>query len=341
MASENKRSLIDFSGFLDRKARYFSAFEAIELIEKTIDGGIEVGTHLHAIDEKILFEVDSGVGFPTSDISRIKFIAPFHEKECPRYKLKVTFLGLHGSSTPLPTYFAEQITQYEQDQSVIKDFFDYFHNRLIGLFYRSWKRSRYYRKYRPKGKDRFSTWIYSMFGLGDPDSRNFTSVYWPRLLCFAGLMATRNRSPALISTIIARAFNLTDVSIEEWTKRKVQIPADQLTQIGHSNSELGCNMVVGQYSPDVQSKIRIVIRNLDFKRFQDFLPHGKDFKSLRGLVEFMFRDQLGYDLKLGLKPKEAHPLTLEKNSPSRLGWSSFLGDGRITEIRDVIIKVRS
>ncbi|MHC5308055.1 type VI secretion system baseplate subunit TssG [Bartonella sp. LJL80] len=341
MAGENQMILADFSGFLEKKARYFSAFEAIELIEKTIDDDIEVGTHEHAFDEKLLFEVDSSISFPTSDVVRIKYIAPKRENAAPRYKLKVTFLGLHGSATPLPSYYAEQIALYEQDHSVIKDFFDYFHNRLIGLFYRSWRRSRYYRKYQPKGKDQFSTWIYSMFGLGDADSRDFTNVYWPRLLCFAGLMATRNRSPALFSTVIARAFNLDDVSIEEWTKRKVQIPPDQLTRLGQNNSHLGRNMILGQYSPDIQGKIRIVIRNLDFERFQDFLPHGKDFKSLRGLVEFMFRDQLGYDLKLGLKPKEAYPITLEKNSPGRLGWSSFLGDGRITEMRDVIIKVRS
>ncbi|UXM95235.1 type VI secretion system baseplate subunit TssG [Bartonella sp. HY329] len=339
MASEDRTTAADLSGFLFKNSREFSAFEAIELIEKIIDKGVEVGTHQLAFDEKILFEVDSSLGFPTSDIVRIKQIDESSHSE--RYKIKVTFMGLHGSSTVLPSYYAEQIAHYEQDQSVTKDFFDFFHNRIIGLLYRAWRQPRYFRRYQPGGEDKFSTWIFSMFGLGNTESRKFTNIYWPRLLCFAGLLSTRNRSPALFSTVISRAFNLEKVKIEEWIPRKVKIASEQLTKLGQKNSQLGQNMILGEFAPDIQGKIRIVIQDLDFRRFQDFLPHGKDFNGLRGLVEFMFRDQLSYDLKLGLKKQEAYPITLAKDSPSRLGWSSFLGDGKFDEVRDVIIKVRS
>lgn len=339
MASKDRTSAADLGGFLSQNARQFSAFEAIMLVEKAIDNGIEVGTHELAFEEKILFEVDSALGFPTSDIVRIKKIDDGSDLE--RYKMKVTFMGLHGASTVLPSYYAEQIAHYEQDKSVTKDFFDFFHNRLIGLLYRAWRQPRYFRRYQPGGEDKFSTWIYSMFGLGSGESRKFTNIYWPKLLCFAGLLSTRNRSPALFSTVISRAFNLETVRIEEWTPRKVKIAPHQLTRLGQKNCVLGQNMISGTFATDIQGKIRIVIQDLDFERFQDFLPHGKDFNSLRGLVEFMFRDQLSYDLKLGLKKKQAYPITLAKNSPSRLGWSTFLGDRKFDEVRDVIIKVRS
>nr|WP_297323367.1 type VI secretion system baseplate subunit TssG [uncultured Bartonella sp.] len=68
--------------------------------------------------------------------------------------------------------------------------------------------------------------------MGNPESRSFTNVYWPRLLCFAGLLSTRNRSPALFSSVIARAFNLDVVNIEEWTKRKVKISDSQRIRLG-------------------------------------------------------------------------------------------------------------
>lgn len=341
MACKDRTSAADLSGFLNENARHFSAFEMIELIEDILDNGKEVGTHELASDEKIFFSVDSSLSFPTSDVVQVKQLPPAKLGKSQRYNIEVTFMGLHGSGTVLPSYYAEQIAQYDPDESTTKDFFDFFHNRLIGLLYRAWRKPRYSRRYRPHGVDKFSNWIFSMFGLGNPESRNFTNVYWPRLLCFAGLLSTRNRSPSLFSTVITRAFNLDTVSIEEWTKRKVRISDSQLTQIGKKNSFLGQNFILGQNAPDIQGKIRVVIRNLDFSRFQDFLPHGKDFKSLRGLVEFMFRDQLGYDLKLGLKPLQAYPITLDKSCPCRLGWSSFLGNSLTHEIRDVIIKVRS
>lgn len=341
MASQDRTSTADLSGFLSDNARQFSAFEMIELIEDVLDNGKEVGTHELAADEKILFSVDAGLAFPTSDIAKVSEIPPAQKGKSQRYNVEVTFMGLHGSGTVLPSYYAEQIAQYDPNESTTKDFFDFFHNRLIGLLYRAWRKPRYSRRYRPQGVDKFSSWIFSMFGLGNPESRSFTNVYWPRLLCFAGLLSTRNRSPALFSSVIARAFNLDAVNIDEWTKRKVKISDSQLTRLGKKNSILGLNTVLGENAPDIQGKIRIVIRNLDFSRFQDFLPHGRDFKSLRGLVEFMFRDQLSYDLKLCLKPLQAYPITLDKSCPCRLGWSSFLGNSRTQQIRDVIIKVRS
>lgn len=341
MASEDRTVTSDLRGYLEKNAKRLSAFQAIELIESALDKGQEVGTHELARDEKLFFEVDHSLGFPLSDVVRIKHLPEDKDNPGERYRMMVTFMGLHGSGTPLPSFYAEQIAKYDADESVSKSFFDFFHNRIVGLLYRSWRKNRYYRRYLPGGEDQFSSWIFSLFGLSSEQSRTSTNVYWPRLLCFAGMLSTRNRSPALIAAIISHAFELDSVEIEEWVKRKVRVPADQKTRLGQSNATLGSNFVVGDSAKDIQGKIRIVIRNLTFKRFQDFLPRGKDFKILRGLVEFMLRDQIGYDLKLGLLPHESYPMTLSKDFPGRLGWSSFLGDGRVAEMRDVVIKVRT
>lgn len=343
MASEDRTPAADLSGFLNENAKKFSAFQAIELIESQLDEGREVGTHEHAANEKLIFEVDHSLGFPGTDVVSIRKLPPAREGGPDRYKMIVTFLGLHGSGTSLPSYYAEQIAYSHGDDSTSKAFFDFFHNRVIALFYRAWRKSRYYRRYRPRGVDQFSGWIFSMFGLGNEASRKFTSVYWPRLLCFAGLLSTRNRSPALFSTVISRAFHLECVEVEEWIERKVRIAADQLTQLGQNNAVLGESFVLGERCRDIQGRIRIIIRNLDFRRFQDFLPHGKDFQGLCGLVEFMLRDQFGYDFKLSLKMGEAYSVTLGKDCPGRLGWSSFLGEkcSRMNEMRDVIIRGRS
>ncbi|PYE85282.1 type VI secretion system baseplate subunit TssG [Phyllobacterium leguminum] len=345
MAGKDRATAADLGGHLEQEANRYAFFQAVELIQNRLDGGREVGTHDLAADEKVFFEVVHNLAFPLSDVVSIKRLshdeARGNDASASRFKMSVSFLGLHGSGSPLPSYYAERIAQYDAEGSVIKGFLDFFHNRVIGLLHRSWRKFRYYRRYKPGGEDKFSSWIFSLFGLGDAKTRAETNIYWPRLLCFAGMLSTRNRSPAMLSAVIAHAFNLDAVEIEEWVKRKVPIAADQITRLGQMNSALGQSFILGDRTPDVQGKIRIVIRNLTFERFQDFLPHGKDFKPLRGLVEFMLRDQLAYDLKLGLLPREAHPLTLRSDSASRLGWSSFLGDRRFEEMRDVIIQVRS
>lgn len=63
MASEDRTSAADLSGFLSGDARRFSAFQTIALAENQFDDGREVGTHEHAADEKLLFEVDHTLDF--------------------------------------------------------------------------------------------------------------------------------------------------------------------------------------------------------------------------------------------------------------------------------------
>ncbi|MCB5205265.1 type VI secretion system baseplate subunit TssG [Neorhizobium sp. T786] len=341
MAASDRTTAADLGGHLEREAARFSAFQAIELIQGHYDGGRETGTHALAADEKLFFGVDHSLAFPLSDVADIRRLPPTNDGGVERFRINVTFLGLHGSGTPLPSYFAEEIARFDADESVTKGFNDFFHNRLVGLLFRAWRKHRYYRRYQPGGRDPFSSWVFSLFGLGSAESRASTHIYWPRLLCFAGMLSTRNRSPSMMARIIVHAFRLSAVDIDEWVQRKVRISADQTTRLGRGNSSLGHNMILGNGARDIQGKIRIVIRNLTFQRFQDFLPHGADYKRLRGLVEFMMRDQLAYDLKLGLLPSEAHPLTMKRDCPGRLGWSSFLGDRKYAEARDVIIRVRS
>jgi len=328
--------------YLRQNARHLSAFQAIELIENTLDEGREVGTHLQARDEKLFFDVDHSLRFPLSDVADIRPMEPAGDgtKQEERYRMQVTFLGLHGSNTPLPSFYAEQIARYDAQESVSKAFFDFFHNRIVGLLYRSWRKFRYYRRYRPGGVDPFSRWIYSLFGLGFGPLRTTTGIYWPRLLCFAGMLSTRNRSATLVSTVIAHVFALQSVDVEQWVARKVPIPATQKNALGGTNARLGQSFVLGGHVRDIQGKVCICLKNLTFKRFQDFLPQARDFKTLRALVEFLLRDQISYDLKLGLRAGEAYPITLAKDCPGRLGWSSFLGGDRHPRPRDVIIRVR-
>jgi len=285
-----------------------------------------------------------------SDVVRITPLLPVSEENQAqgvhaqilpeRYRMMVTFLGLHGSGTPLPSFYAEQIARYDRDESISKAFFDFFHNRIVGFLYRSWRKFRYYRRYRQGARDPFSSWIYALFGLGHKALRAPSPVYWPQFFCFAGMLSTRHRSPALICALITHAFQLPFVDMEQWVLRKITIPDDQKNRLGHANATLGHDFAIGGKVRDIQGKVRIVLGHLTFQRFQDFLPSGKDFDTLRSLIEFMLRDQLAYDLKLGLMPDEAHPLTLSKDCQGRLGWSSFLGAKAAHKSRDVIIRVR-
>jgi type VI secretion system protein ImpH len=342
MAAEARTPAADLiAQRLAAESRDFTFFQAVALIQDRLDEGREPGTHLSPGEEKLFFEVNNRIGFPTSDILGVRSLAApgnaLAREDGGRFVMTVNFMGLHGSGSPLPSYYVEDLAGADPLESTTKHFFDFFHNRILGLLYRIWQKYRYYRRYRPGGDDGFSRWVFAFFGLGDSELRASTLVYWPKLLCFAGILSTRNRSPAILSAVIAHAFSLKRVEIEEWTPRKVDIPPDQMWRNGGGNSRLGHSTVIGSRAPDIQGKIRIVLHDLDYRRFRDFLPRGQDFRKLRNLVEFLLRDQLAYDFKLCLAPHESRPLTLQDGDQERLGWSSFLGEKYREQTRSVII----
>ncbi|MGH0002254.1 type VI secretion system baseplate subunit TssG [Pseudovibrio ascidiaceicola] len=343
MASENWATTSDLRGDLQFNARSWSFFQAVELIQRCYDDRTEVGTHLLPKDEKINFSVMHSLGFPLSDIASIERQdnqqSDVEPVDYVDFNMEVTFLGLHGSSSPLPSYYQEVIAKYDAQGSLMKGFFDFFHNRLVGLLHRSMRKYRFYVRYEPGALDPFSQWVFCVFGLSDQESRHKSPINWARLLTFAGVLASRNRSPAAIASVVSHSFFHKEVEVEEWVQRRVDIPEGQRSELGQHNMLLGEDTIIGDSVSDISSKFNIFIKNLSFERFQDFLPHGRDYKALRDLVEFMLRDQHAYDIKLELAENQASPVMLTDEYEGRLGWSTFLdkGDGRS---REVLISAR-
>ena len=343
MAGADRTTAVDLiAGRLREEARLYSFFQLVQLLQDRLEDGVEVGTRLTAREEALVFDVANDLGFPTSDVASVRpmWDGGADTAEFGRFRMRVAFLGLHGSSSPLPGYYVEQIAAYDPEESILKAFLDFFHHRLIGLLHRSWRKYRYYVRYRRGGEDEFSRWVYALFGLRDDAVRRGTQLYWPRLLRFAGVLSTRHRSPDMLSTVVADTFGIKRVEVREWIVRKVWIDQPQLWSLGAAQSWLGSQTVVGDRAPDRQGKIRIVLYDLDYERFSDFLPRGKDYKRLRNLIEFMLRDQLAYDFELRLAARQARPMTLSKTERARLGWSQFVGDKRAQEPRAVLIPGR-
>ncbi len=81
------------------------------------------------------------------------------------------------------------------------------------------------------------------------------------------------------------------------------------------------------------------ITSLTRKQFLSFLPSGENFLPLTMFVSFILRDQLAWDLHLGLAPEQVGAMRLGDNKSALLGWTSFLGTPE--ERPSVTIRVRS
>lgn len=320
MESTYRQSTLGLNEDLAQHGAQYSFFQLMQVLLTQSGQEIEERALHPQKPEGILFRVDPSLGFPRSDVLDVDGNAD------EGYEVLVSFLGLHGASSPLPDHFLEAGAWSSGEQSVQRDFNDFFSNRLIWLFFLIWRKYRYYVRFKPEADDQFSDWMFSLIGIGSKETRGTADVPWAKLLTYLGVLAARTRSPGLVSGVIAHAFNLPSVIIREWEERYVDIPEDQLYRSGVVNTQLGHNMTIGSRVRDISGKFTIVIKGLSFARFQDFLPNRPDNRRLRELVEFLLKDQLAYDIELHMIREDVPQFKLGAAQVSDLGWTTFTGD---------------
>ena len=94
---------------------------------------------------------------------------------------KSAFWACTVHESPLPGYYLEDLAwEAGQDLGIRRHFLDFFNHRLVTLFHRSWRKYRYYVRFRPGASDGFSDLIYALVGLGDSRLREATPVNWSR-----------------------------------------------------------------------------------------------------------------------------------------------------------------
>jgi type VI secretion system protein ImpH len=280
---------------------------------------------------KLLFSMSPSLGFAASDVTDLKFLENNYRK------LETTFFGMSGAQSPLPSFLLEQLL-HEDEQGVRKLFMDFFNHRLITLVYQVWRKYRYYLRFREGASDHFSAQLFALVGLADEQLRGDTPINWCKMLAYSGMLAGRSRSPQVVSGIIAHCFDLESVSIRQWELRYVFIPESQKMRLGKDNTSLGQDSVIGKQIKDRMGKFVICIEELTQSRFHDFLPTGKDHEAVIKLVTFILREQMAFDLELGLREDEAPAMRLGGQRSARLGWTSFTGQSQ--ESRRVHIQIR-
>lgn len=318
-------------------ARRYSFFQLVDLIHRFHDDDLEDPAGVRPEQERIRFSSSAGLGFPGTDVVG----ASRPEDSDDPYQLEVSFLGLHGSQSPLPGFYLDDLAwEYSQDQGIQRLFLDFFNHRLLTLFHRIWRKYRYYVRYRPGATDGFSDHILALAGLSDPALRSNAAVSESKLLSYAGMLAGRSRSPEVVCGVIAHCFDLSDVTIEPFVLRHVSVPEDQQTALGSRNARLGQDTVMGSGRRDRGGKFILRLGGLSAERFPDFLPNGQEFERLVNLVNAILHEPLAYDLELKLTPEAVKPLAMGSGDV-RLGWNTFCNPQPGAEQPPIRIQIRA
>lgn len=268
--------------------------------------------------KRIDFTMNPSFAAHRSEVHSVRF-----DRELGEFKVLVVLnvFGLYGASSPLPIHYSEKILQAEED-SLLQPFMNLFQHRVHSLLFPIWQKYRYYAAYRGSLYDGFSFCMLALLGFS-AELRSEHNLDFKRLLPFFGILAMKQASIGIIGAVLKHYFSHRYIEFTQCLLRVAEIPCDQRNSLGCKNSVLGETMVLGRSVYSCNDKFRMIIFQLRWSVFLDFLPNGTLIGSLRTLMLYILKEPLSYDICLKIMNPEIVPCCLGRENMF-LGWSTWL-----------------
>lgn len=320
MAGKDRGSSAHLKSDLLEKAHEFSFFQVMRLLRLCIPGSAPPESKRSEEEESIRVRPELSLAFPPADVATIEEV----NREKPFYQITATLLGLYGSSSPLPTFYTEDLLdEAAEDMSVTRDFIDIFNHRLYLLLFRCWVKYRLFLQVIEENDPGVLGKLFCLIGLGEQELRKDLPESYS-LIRYTGLFTQFPKSASGLKTLLQDALGGIPLEVIPCLKRTVKIPPDQRLLLGPPGNALGENSFLGEEIDDRMGKFRLRIGPLKSDPFHGLLPGRPDHQKLTFLTKFYLLDVLEYDIELILAEKEAETVSLGVSQWSRLGLDTWV-----------------
>ena len=328
MAGEDWRPSVALKKELLREPYSYSFFQVLRLLRRFS------GQQEQQKSASIRVRPDLSLGFPAADVSSID-VEP---DKGQTYVVTATFLGLYGSSSPLPTFYTEDLLEEAaEDETVTRDFIDILNQHLYELLYSCWTKYRIFVKVVEEQDRSLIERLFCLLGLGnDTLRRQIPDKH--RLLRYLGLVTQHPHSALGLKTMLSDALGGVQIDIEPCIPRQAKIPVDQRCSLGVSESALGIDSFLGSEILDRSGKFRLKIGPVSRSEFMSLLPGQDKYSLLVFLTDFYVSDTLEYDIELCLAAGQMNPVCLGNPETARLGWNTWVFAGKYEQEARVIFE---
>jgi type VI secretion system protein ImpH len=314
---------------LAEKGPSYNFFQASRLLERLAEES--------PTDINIRYTTDNSYKFPPSDIAAIEY-----SRETG-IKMILTFMGIYGASSPLPTFFTDPIIYEKESYVPFRKFLDIFGNRIYRLYYLAWKKSRHFVRFRQGKEDGLTRGMYCLTGQGfhtsrEPEKREEEL----RKIFFTGLYQHRIRSAANLEKLLSSYFSFKNVKIRQFTVKWVPNPMKVI--LGGNCNGLGKGAYLGETIQDRAGSFSIEIGPVSFNSYRDFFPLvNQDKQSVKpplgmqlfDLVKGYLRNPLEFTVEVTLKTEGEKPPLLG-SSRTHLGIGTWLGEKPLDPVKVVL-----
>jgi type VI secretion system protein ImpH len=304
----------------------YDFFHALRLVEALHADKPRLGQARRPVDEPLRLGQAADLSFAASSLSQVNL-----SDRSGKPRVEVRFFGLFGPNGPLPlhmTAYARERKMHKADETFGR-FADWFHHRLLLLFYRAWAQAQPAASLDRPGEDRFAAYVGSLVGHGIPELQQRDAAPDHARLAFSGLLSHQARNADGLAQLLSGFLGMV-VRVEQFVGRWMPLPEGERTRIGRrgvsrhmSTSQLGASAVLGRAVFDRQHHFRIHIGPLSLPAFEALLPSGSALPAVMALVRQYAGLEYGWDMSLQLKQTEVPAARLGRQG--RLGWTTWLG----------------
>ncbi|MDR5837103.1 type VI secretion system baseplate subunit TssG [Caballeronia sp. LZ034LL] len=253
------------------------------------------------------------LGFPETDIDGIERDMPRppagpgeydEDTPAPRPTPRITanFFGLYGVSSPLPTFYTEDLLEEAREgRTGMREFLDILHYTLYPLLYESWIKYRPHLRVVEEGDESMRERLYAFVGLQERTLRRDDAPGVADLLRYAGLFSQRPHSALGLQTLLADAFAPARVQIVECVESWLPIPADQRAALGDMRHALGVECYLGTQCRDANNRLRVELRDLPVALFEALQPGRREHERLRFLIRYYLTEPFDVTVLLELR----------------------------------------
>ncbi|WP_428945860.1 type VI secretion system baseplate subunit TssG [Pantoea sp. FN060301] len=311
-----------------------------QLLEQSQPDQPVIGSSWQVRHEPVRFRPHPGMGFPASEIKGLE--SPEQPHLPPT--VRVTFMGLYGVESPLPTHYIDDITQRREGYEATADFLDIFNHRLIAQYYRIWRKYSYPATFKAGGKDRTSQYLLGLAGLGIKGCAENIATPASRFLAILPVMLLPGRTAEGMTSLVSLLAPGTRAQVWHHDRRRILLKKPLAISVRQPVSLKG-RPVMGAYATDVNSQVLMRLTTTDPQEVEGWLPGGGLHTDLMALLHVYLGARLDVRLQLcvgrSLLP-DAQMRTVPGLSGGLLGRTAVMKPLRDTEAltgRTIIINL--
>jgi type VI secretion system protein ImpH len=269
------------------------------------------------------------LAFPSEDVEHIA-----HDPCGDVWRVVANFFGLYGVSSPLPTFYTEDlIDERRNGRTTTRDFLDVLHAAIYPTLFSAWEKYRIWIACAERDGTRDGDYLYALIG----QMRGETAApVNPRLLHFAGLFSQFPRSALGLETLVRGLLRETPVSVTPCVTRRVPVPLENRCALGQPSACIG-ETLIGQEATHCNGTAEIRIGPVGAHGFEKLLPGGEDYAMLGRDISLYLHDPIHCELAVLLAPAECEPATLGGRRWGRLGLDTWLS-GQMQDEGEFIAK---